>query len=59
MEKLLAQVEELRDIMVTTALESENIIHQDVLLLSQTLDRLIFEVQVVKRSGAKQIKPQN
>lgn len=45
MDKLLLELEKLRGEMVETALLEQDLLHQDVLVLSQSLDEIIFQVQ--------------
>jgi len=52
-ERLLAKVELLRGKMHAAAARQNNIKNRDVLLLSQTLDRLIMKVQAEKRDRRK------
>lgn len=48
--QLLAEVETLRGKMVAAAVRQQNILHRDVLLLSQSLDQLILKVQTEKQA---------
>jgi hypothetical protein len=50
---LLAQMERLRGMMVATAIRKQNILHRDVLLLSQMLDQLIMKAQADKHARLK------
>lgn len=45
MDKLLLELEKLRDEMVETALLEQDLLHRDVLVLSQSLDEIIIQVQ--------------
>lgn len=45
MDKLLMELEKLRDEMVETALLEQDLLHRDVLVLSQSLDEIIIQVQ--------------
>ncbi|MDQ6421016.1 Spo0E family sporulation regulatory protein-aspartic acid phosphatase [Paenibacillus sp. LHD-117] len=45
MDKLLLELEKLRGEMVETALLEQDLLHQDVLVLSQSLDEIIVQVQ--------------
>lgn len=49
MEKLLVQLEQLRTEMVETALQEQSLLHRDVLVLSQSLDKIILRVQIERR----------
>ncbi|RIX53425.1 aspartyl-phosphate phosphatase Spo0E family protein [Paenibacillus nanensis] len=52
--QLLAQLEELRSEMVETAIsEHNNLLHRDVLTLSQMLDEMIVRVQSERRLLAR------
>ncbi|HUC90811.1 MAG TPA: aspartyl-phosphate phosphatase Spo0E family protein [Paenibacillus sp.] len=53
--QLLVQVERLRGKMIAAATKN-NILHQEVLHLSQSLDELILRVQVEKRAKAARRK---
>ncbi|GKU79616.1 aspartyl-phosphate phosphatase Spo0E family protein [Paenibacillus sp. L3-i20] len=50
---LLLQLERLRNEMVKTAITEQNLLHRDVLVLSQTLDEIIVRVQSERRTLAK------
>ncbi|MDF2834555.1 MAG: Spo0E like sporulation regulatory protein [Paenibacillus sp.] len=45
MDKLLMELEKLRGEMVETALMEQDLLHRDVLVLSQSLDEIIIQVQ--------------
>ncbi|MHA6483827.1 aspartyl-phosphate phosphatase Spo0E family protein [Paenibacillus sp. strain BS8-2] len=45
MDKLLLELEKLRCEMVEAALQEQDLMHQDVLVLSQSLDEIIVQVQ--------------
>lgn len=47
--QLLLQLEKLRNEMVETALIEQNLLHRDVLVLSQSLDEIIVLVQSKRR----------
>ncbi|MFD0958753.1 aspartyl-phosphate phosphatase Spo0E family protein [Paenibacillus chungangensis] len=47
--QLLLQLEELRNEMVETALIEKDLLHRDVLILSQSLDELIVQIQWERR----------
>ncbi|WP_082967663.1 Spo0E family sporulation regulatory protein-aspartic acid phosphatase [Paenibacillus oryzae] len=49
MEELLEQLEQLRTEMVETALQEQSLLHRDVLVLSQSLDKVILRVQIKRR----------
>jgi|GEM_PF-6667316 hypothetical protein len=49
MEELLVQLEQLRTEMVETALQEQSLLHRDVLVLSQSLDKVILRVQIKRR----------
>lgn len=52
--QLLAQLEQLRNAMVETAIsEQNNLLHRDVLTLSQSLDEIIVRVQSERRLLAR------
>lgn len=52
--QLLAQLEQLRNEMVETAIsEHNNLLHRDVLTLSQMLDEIIVRVQSERRLLAR------
>lgn len=51
--QLLVQVERLRGKMVAAAAVKQNMLHHDVLILSQSLDELILRVQMEKIATAK------
>ncbi|QNK55423.1 Spo0E family sporulation regulatory protein-aspartic acid phosphatase [Paenibacillus sp. PAMC21692] len=53
MDKLLLELERLRGEMVETALIEQDLLHQDVLVLSQTLDEIIVQVQSERLSQSK------
>ena len=42
------RLERLRGLLVATAMRQQTFLHRDVLLLSQTLDRLILKAQTDK-----------
>lgn len=48
--QLLMQMEQLRDKMIETALLKQNLLHRDVITLSQTLDEIIMQVQEERRA---------
>ena len=48
-QQLFLQMERLRNQMVETALLEQNLLHHDVLELSQSLDEIIVQVQVERR----------
>lgn len=48
-QQLLAELEQLRTEMVETALLEQNLMHRDVLLLSQSLDKMILRVQYERK----------
>ncbi|MBD2869591.1 aspartyl-phosphate phosphatase Spo0E family protein [Paenibacillus arenilitoris] len=47
--QLLVQMELLRDKMVETAMLKQNLLHRDVITLSQSLDKIIVQVQEERR----------
>lgn len=47
---LLIQLEQMRNKMVEKAISEQNLLHRDVLLLSQSLDEIIVRVQSERRS---------
>lgn len=51
-EQLLMQMERLRDKMVEKAITEKNLLHRDVLVLSQSLDQIIVKVQSEQRELA-------
>jgi hypothetical protein len=51
--QLLMQLEQLRNAMVETAISEQNLLHRDVLVLSQTLDEIIVRVQSERRMLAR------
>ncbi|WP_042162633.1 MULTISPECIES: aspartyl-phosphate phosphatase Spo0E family protein [Paenibacillus] len=51
--QLLFEMEKLRGKMVETALLKQNLLNREVLLLSQSLDKLIVRAQVEQRELAK------
>ncbi|MFD0586838.1 aspartyl-phosphate phosphatase Spo0E family protein [Paenibacillus sp. GCM10027627] len=50
---LLLKLEQLRNEMVETALTEQNLLHRDVLILSQSLDEIIVRVQSERRLLAR------
>ncbi|REK77314.1 aspartyl-phosphate phosphatase Spo0E family protein [Paenibacillus paeoniae] len=51
--QLLLQLEQLRNEMVETAISEKNLLHRDVLVLSQSLDEIIVQVQSERRLLAR------
>ncbi|MCR2803078.1 aspartyl-phosphate phosphatase Spo0E family protein [Paenibacillus soyae] len=51
--QLLMQLEQLRNEMVETAISEQNLLHRDVLELSQSLDEIIVRVQSERRMLAR------
>ena len=51
--QLLMQLEQLRNEMVETAISEKNLLHHDVLALSQSLDEIIVRVQFERRMLAR------
>ncbi|WP_084134581.1 aspartyl-phosphate phosphatase Spo0E family protein [Paenibacillus harenae] len=47
--QLLVQMEHLRDKMVETAILKQSLLHRDVISLSQSLDKIIVQVQEERR----------
>lgn len=50
------RLERLRGLLVDEAIRKDDLLHQDVLVLSQSLDRLIVEVQTEKRRLLERVK---
>ncbi|MCQ6558101.1 aspartyl-phosphate phosphatase Spo0E family protein [Paenibacillus mendelii] len=50
------RLERLRGQLVDEAIRKDDLLHQDVLVLSQSLDRLIVEVQTEKRRLLERVK---
>lgn len=48
--QLHLQMEQLRNKMVETALLKQNLLHRDVITLSQSLDKIIIQVQEAHRA---------
>ncbi|WP_424766133.1 aspartyl-phosphate phosphatase Spo0E family protein [Paenibacillus sp. sgz302251] len=46
---LLTQMEQLRNMMMETAQLKQSLLHHDVLILSQSLDEIILQVQEERR----------
>ncbi|MEK3881517.1 aspartyl-phosphate phosphatase Spo0E family protein [Paenibacillus sp. PL2-23] len=51
--QLLMELEQLRNEMVETAITQKNLLHRDVLVLSQSLDEIIVRVQAERRLLAR------
>lgn len=51
--QLLMQLEQLRNEMVETAISEQDLLHRDVLVLSQSLDEIIVRVQSERRMLAR------
>jgi Spo0E like sporulation regulatory protein. len=47
--QLLAQLEQLRSAMMETAASRQNLLHRDVISISQSLDEIIVRVQWERR----------
>ncbi|UVI32331.1 aspartyl-phosphate phosphatase Spo0E family protein [Paenibacillus spongiae] len=50
------RLEWLRGELVNEAIRKDDLLHHDVLVLSQSLDRLIVEVQTEKRRSLERVK---
>jgi len=48
--QLLLQMEQLRSKMVETAHLKQNLLHRDVLIISESLDEIIIKVQVERKA---------